>query len=85
MVLLLYDKEKYGGNQVIIYWVINILTRILLITRAMGTTVIGSIITYWIIKIEYWIRKMNTTSNQIRERTLLLMENKVNVRFIMKQ
>ena len=36
-------------------------------------------------KIEYWIIETNTTINQIREYTLLLMESKVNMRFTMKQ
>ena len=41
--------------------------------------------TYWIMKIEYWMRETNATINQLREHTLLLMENKIDIRFIMKR
>ena len=36
-------------------------------------------------KIEYGMRETNATINQVRECILLLMENKINVKFIMKQ
>ena len=36
-------------------------------------------------KIEYWMKEKNITINQVQEYALLLMENKVNIRFIMKQ
>ena len=39
MVLLVFEKEKHGGNQVMIYWIINTLTRILLMTRIMKITI----------------------------------------------
>ena len=42
MVLLLFNKEKHGGDQAMIYWIINILTRILLITIIMETTFNGN-------------------------------------------
>ena len=36
-------------------------------------------------KIEYWMRKINAIINQVREYTLLLMENKIDIRFILKR
>ena len=42
-------------------------------------------IIYQIMKIKYWMREMHATINQVRKHTLLLMENKVNMRFIMEQ
>ena len=43
MVLLLFDEEKHGDNQIMRYWINNILTRILLITITMETTINGNI------------------------------------------
>ena len=85
MVLLLYHKERHSDNQVMIYWIINILTKILLITKEMETTVNAStwICIYYISNNENWILDERNACNG--EHTLLLMENKVNMKFIMKQ
>ena len=42
-------------------------------------------IIYRIMKIKYWMREMETIINQVQEHTLLLMENKINMKFLMKQ